>query len=130
MLRVTLHRTTFDGFLMRSVMLGFGLSSVAPGGGTDPYSLLEAPCSADAPLPPYSPPPPPPYSLLAAVSSWPGVTWGGVRSVSGLGGGAMANMGGGIRSFSWTMRPPRFEVFSTDSAVDIPCPVLPRPCPS
>lgn len=115
-----MHSTTFDGFLMRSVMLGFGFSSVSAGGGNDPYSLLETPCSVTLSPPPYSP---------AAVSSWPpGVTWGGVRSVSGFGGGgAIANMGGGIRSFSWTMRPPRFDVFSTERAVDIPCPSLPRP---
>lgn len=36
--------------------------------------------------------------------------------------------GGGIStSFSWIMRPPRLEVFSTCKAIDIPCSFFPKP---
>lgn len=44
------------------------------------------------------------------------------------GGGLGTDGGGGIsNSFSWMILPPRLEVFSTCSAIDMPCSCLPRP---
>lgn len=49
------------------------------------------------------------------------------------GGGLLATgmiPGGPINSFSWMIRPPLFEVFSTCRATDMPCSFFPKPCPS
>ena len=45
-------------------------------------------------------------------------------------GPAAVRGGGGIISFSLMMRPPRLLVFSTCSAMEIPCSCFPRPWPS
>lgn len=51
--------------------------------------------------------------------------------VDGLCGGVLtAGGGGGIISFSWIIRPPLLDVFSTCKAIEIPCSFFPKPCPS
>lgn len=51
----------------------------------------------------------------------------GCKNVAG---GGLSETDGIDNSFSWIIRPPRFDVFSTCKATDIPCSFLPRPWPS
>ncbi len=106
-----LAQTTLVGFFNRSVIEGL--------------SSLSAPDS-----------PSPHCSISGSSSSWllPPAHGGVAGPIMAFGGADRVlndspNIGGGIRSFSWMIRPPRFEVFSTARACDIPCSVRPNPWP-
>ena len=102
----TWQTTTFDGFFIKSVIEGLLFSSSVADSGFMMGS---------------------PYSSVSSI-------WGGVDS-SPLDSNELGtlkdspNIGGGMRSFSCTIRPPRRDVFSTDKAWDMPCSFRPKPRP-
>lgn len=66
-------------------------------------------------------------------SSFAAVLYGGDAAATDAadgGGGSIdcdGGLGGSNISFSCIIRPPRFDVFSTCNAIDIPCSCLPKP---